>query len=138
MNNKLDKEVKLRIAERLLELIKIEQQPMLMYEHEKEVVKEALIEYTKLIEHHEEKNKENGINYYAIENTINEYQSRITGRYATIDEARKDMKNKSDWYVGKPSGNIYHIIEWFDGFNHKVEKRFIERHLGNEIRYSEY
>lgn len=132
MNNKLDKEVKLRIAERLLELIKIEKQPMI-YEHEKEVVKEALMEYTK-----DKKNKENGISYYAIENTINEYQSRITGRYATIDEARKDMKNKSDWYVSEPSGKIYHIKEWFDGFNHKVEKRFIERHWGNEIRYSEY
>ena len=82
--------------------------------------------------------KENSIDYYAIKNTINEYQSRITGKYATLDEARNDMKNHCDWWVCKPGGNIYHIKEWFDGFNHKVEEKFIERHYGDEITYKEY
>ena len=82
--------------------------------------------------------KENSIDYYAIKNTINEYESRITGKYATIDEARNNMKNHFDWYMSEPCGNIYHIKEWFDGFNHKVEEKFIERHYGDEITYKEY
>lgn len=82
--------------------------------------------------------KENVIKYYAIENTVNEYKSVITGKYATLNDARNDMKNHYDWYASEPSGSIYFIKEWFDGFDHKVEKTFIERHFGNEIRFKEY
>ena len=47
--------------------------------------------------------------YYEIENTIDEYHSKVSGRYTTFEAAREDLKNHCDWYNDCGTGIIYKI-----------------------------
>ena len=44
---------------------------------------------------------------YYIENTVNECMSRINGFFETEEEARKALKECSDWFCPKGTGTIY-------------------------------
>lgn len=45
--------------------------------------------------------------YFAIENSIDEYRWTETGLYTTLDRAKEALKNKSDWYSSRGTGRIY-------------------------------
>lgn len=47
--------------------------------------------------------------YYEIENTKDEWSSRVSGRYATEEIAREALKDKSDWYRPNGTGTIYKV-----------------------------
>lgn len=47
--------------------------------------------------------------YYEIENTVSEYESRVTGRYTTEERAREALKTACDWYRAKGTGTIYKV-----------------------------
>lgn len=47
--------------------------------------------------------------YYEIENTVDEYVSKVTGRYTTEECARKALKTTCDWYKAKGTGTIYKV-----------------------------
>ena len=44
---------------------------------------------------------------YYIENTIDEYHTRISGYFETEEEAREALKKCSDWYRPNGTGRIY-------------------------------
>lgn len=44
---------------------------------------------------------------YYIENTINEFGSIITGYFSTIEDAKEALKECSDWFKPKGTGEIY-------------------------------
>ena len=46
---------------------------------------------------------------YYIQNTINEYQSRITGYYSSFEKAKEALKECNDWYRSKGTGKIYKV-----------------------------
>ena len=48
--------------------------------------------------------------YFEIENTINERNSMVTARFEKFDQAKEDLKNRSDWYCDKGTGRIYHVV----------------------------
>ena len=50
------------------------------------------------------------IKYYELKNTINEWSSKISGRYTTLDFAKEDMKNHCDWYCKNGTGRIYEVV----------------------------
>ena len=67
-----------------------------------------------------------GIEYYAIENTIDEYgHTEITGKYETFLQAKEDLKNKYDYFRDRGTGKIVKIKQWFDGFEFKENKRVV-------------
>ena len=45
--------------------------------------------------------------YFYIENSVSEWNSDISGRYASFNAARKALKEKYDWYCNKDTGKIY-------------------------------
>lgn len=47
--------------------------------------------------------------YYCIINTTSESKTEVTGRYATLAVAMKDLENKQDWYRPKGTGKIYRV-----------------------------
>lgn len=49
----------------------------------------------------------NEIKWFEIHNTTSEYSSECTGKYATLEEAKEDLKNKEDWYKSLGTGSIY-------------------------------
>ena len=46
---------------------------------------------------------------YYIETSDNEWSSSIKGYYSTLDNAKKDMKNFSNWYRPNGTGQIYEL-----------------------------
>lgn len=46
---------------------------------------------------------------YCIKNTVNEYDERITRFCSTLENAKKDLKNCSDWYDKMGTGRIYKV-----------------------------
>lgn len=46
------------------------------------------------------------LTYYELENTVDEYHSRVTGRYTTFEAAKEDLKNHCDWYCSLGTGRI--------------------------------
>lgn len=50
------------------------------------------------------------IRYYEIENTVSEWDSTVTARYLTLDEAKEGLKNCCDWFMHKGTGTIYEVI----------------------------
>ncbi len=70
--------------------------------------------------------KPKGIEYYAIENTIDEYgHTQITGKYETYVEAKEGLKNKYNYFRDRGTGKIIKIKQWFEGFELKENKRVI-------------
>lgn len=49
----------------------------------------------------------NEIKWYEIHNTISEWDSRCTGRYRTLEEAKEGLKDKEDYYRHRGTGTIY-------------------------------
>lgn len=49
----------------------------------------------------------NEIKWFEIHNTTSEYSSECTGKYATLEEAKEDLKNMEDWYHSLGTGSIY-------------------------------
>ena len=49
----------------------------------------------------------NEIKWFEIHNTVSEYSTECTGKYATLEEAKEDLKNKEDWYRSLGTGSIY-------------------------------
>lgn len=49
----------------------------------------------------------NEIKWYEIHNTIGEWDSRCTGRYRTLEEAKEGLKDKEDYYRHRGTGTIY-------------------------------
>ena len=47
--------------------------------------------------------------YYELENTVDEYHTRVTERYTTFEAAKEDLKNHSDWYDNLGTGSIYKV-----------------------------
>lgn len=52
-----------------------------------------------------DKKESNGI--YFIENTINEIATAVKGYFSTLDDAKEALKECSNWYRPKGTGNIY-------------------------------
>lgn len=46
---------------------------------------------------------------FYIENTISEHSSKISGYFEFLDEAKKALKECSDWYKPNGTGRIYWI-----------------------------
>jgi hypothetical protein len=46
---------------------------------------------------------------YYIENTVNEYGCRITRYCSTLEEAKRELKDCSDWYCRQGTGKIYAV-----------------------------
>lgn len=46
---------------------------------------------------------------YYIENTVSEYHREITRYCSTLDEAKRELQNCSDWYVHQGTGKIYAV-----------------------------
>jgi len=44
---------------------------------------------------------------YFIENTIDEYRSKISGYFLTEDEAKDALKDCADWFRPNGTGTIY-------------------------------
>ena len=49
------------------------------------------------------------LTYYEISNTINERESKVTSRWATLEQARKGLKDSCDWYCSKGTGTLYEV-----------------------------
>lgn len=49
--------------------------------------------------------KKEGI--YFIENTINEIATKVNGYFPTLDDAKEALKECSNWFRPKGTGNIY-------------------------------
>ena len=45
--------------------------------------------------------------YFCTENTIDEYNTEITGNYDSFGAAREALRHKSDWYCNNDTGRIY-------------------------------
>lgn len=45
--------------------------------------------------------------FYYIENTVDEYHSRPSAFFETLEEAKNAMKLFGDWFVGNGTGRIY-------------------------------
>jgi hypothetical protein len=46
---------------------------------------------------------------YYIENIVNEYNTRISGYFPTLDVAKEALKECSDWFLPNGTGEIYSI-----------------------------
>lgn len=72
------------------------------------------------------KSKEPIFTYYELENTINEYHTRVTGRYTTFEAAKEDLKNHCDWYCSLGTGRIYKVEIFKIGTkNISIERKLI-------------
>lgn len=49
----------------------------------------------------------NEIKWFEIHNIVSEYSSECTGKYTTLEEAKEDLKTKSNWYSSIGTGDIY-------------------------------
>lgn len=52
--------------------------------------------------------------YYKIVNTVSETQSRVSGRYATLEAATEALKGCCDWYRPKGTGTIYEVCHYLN------------------------
>lgn len=52
---------------------------------------------------------ENAPYIYYIENTTNEYHRSITRYCSSLEEAKKEFKDCSDWYCRQGTGKIYAV-----------------------------
>lgn len=46
---------------------------------------------------------------FYIENTINEYNNKITRYCLSLEEAKKQLRYCSDWYCDRGTGSIYEV-----------------------------
>ena len=53
--------------------------------------------------------------YFCTENTVDEYNTEITGNYDSFDVAREALRHKSDWYCNKDTGRIYKCTFYREG-----------------------
>ena len=66
------------------------------------------------------------LTYYELENMVNEYSSKVTGKYTTFEAAREDLKNHCDWYCGLGTGRIYKVEIFKIGTkNISIERKMI-------------
>ena len=79
------------------------------------------------------KKEELSIEYYAIENTVNEYHTAVTGKYKTLEDAKNDLCNHSDWYCSKGTGRIYKVKQWFEGYELKEEKKLMYQRAQSDL-----
>ncbi|MBP5773966.1 MAG: hypothetical protein J6W35_07830 [Eubacterium sp.] len=50
--------------------------------------------------------------YYEIVNSVSEMQSRVSGRYLTLNDAEEALKDCCDWYRPKGTGTI-NVVEFY-------------------------
>ncbi len=48
--------------------------------------------------------------YYEIQNKVSRRNSEVTARWATLEQAKEDMRNHEDIYKHKGTGRIYCVI----------------------------
>jgi|GEM_PF-2777863 len=65
----------------------------------------------------------NEIKWFEIHNTTSEYSSECTGKYATLEEAKEDLKNMEDWYHSLGTGSIYECS--INNIDFNVKRNFI-------------
>lgn len=46
---------------------------------------------------------------YYIENTVDEWHTKISGYFATLDNAKEALKDCFDWYRPHGTGRIYEV-----------------------------
>ena len=64
--------------------------------------------------------------YFELRNTISEYHNTVSGRYTTLDDAKKDMENHCDWYSPNNTGKIFKItIFTNDNVNVEVKEELV-------------
>jgi len=72
--------------------------------------------------------------FYFIENSIDEWHSAPKAYFETLDDAKKAMKNFSDWYCDWGTGKIFfqpfgtELGEF--GCYHKLPREFVCKGLG--------
>lgn len=55
--------------------------------------------------------------FYYIENSVDEYHSKPSAYFETLEEAKEAMKHFGDWFCGKGTGIIF-----FQPFGYKIEE----------------
>ena len=61
--------------------------------------------------------------YYVIRNTTGEYSRRSdTAYWNTLEKAKEDMKNHSDWWRSNGTGHIYRI-DIYENADGSIESR---------------
>ena len=63
--------------------------------------------------------------YFCTENTVDEYNTEITGMYDSFDAAREALRHKSDWYCNKDTGRIYKCTFYREGDELKSKKELV-------------
>ena len=64
--------------------------------------------------------------YYEIVNIVSETQSKVSGRYATLEAAQEALKGCCDWYRPIGTGKIYKLYYFLDyGAKINVEKQLV-------------
>ena len=53
--------------------------------------------------------KEDNFEFYEIVNLVNEFNTSVTARWSTLDQAIKDMPNHADWWCRKGTGKINRV-----------------------------
>lgn len=53
--------------------------------------------------------------YFYIENTIDEWDSDVSGRYISFAAAREALKEMGDWYCNNDTGRIYRCVVYEAG-----------------------
>lgn len=46
---------------------------------------------------------------YLIENSVDEYSSKVSGYFKTYDQAYEALKECADWWRGKGTGQIWEV-----------------------------
>lgn len=67
-------------------------------------------------------NEELVFSYYEIVNSISEMQSRVSGRYPTLEDAEEALKDCCDWYRPKGTGKIYVVEFYLDPISNCLNK----------------
>lgn len=66
------------------------------------------------------------LTYYELDNMVDEYRSKITGRYTTFEAAKEDLKNHCDWFCSLGTGRIYKVEIFKVGTkNISIERKII-------------
>lgn len=74
-----------------------------------EVLISQLDNIKKLIRRGEFDSEESSDEIYLIENTVDEYRTRVSGYFKTYDDAYEALKECSDWFRDKGTGQIWKV-----------------------------
>lgn len=71
--------------------------------------------------------------YFCTENTVDEYNTEVTGNYDSFDDAREALRHKSDWYCNKDTGRIYKCIFYREDGELKSKKELVFRRTQRDV-----